>query len=225
MLELEKNLKNFTVLIVEDDESVKVRLKNILSFYFKNVYEASDGEIGYEVFLSKKPDLIISDIVMEYKNGIYLVKKIRQTNLSTPIIILSAYPKEEYLLKLINLKIDQYLLKPTTNKELFLAISKVLCGENRSILQLTENIFLDTDNNQISFGSIKINLRKKEKDFLELLCKNRNKITKYSLIQDYVWVDKYMSQDALKTFVKELRKKLPINIIENVKQEGYKISF
>lgn len=225
MLELEKNLKNFTVLIVEDDESVKVRLKNILSFYFKSVYEASDGEIGYEVFLSKKPDLVISDIVMEYKNGIYLVKKIRQTNLSTPIIILSAYPKEEYLLKLINLKIDQYLLKPTTNKELFLAISKVLCGENRSILQLTENIFLDTDNNQISFGSIKINLRKKEKDFLELLCKNRNKITKYSLIQDYVWIDKYMSQDALKTFVKELRKKLPINIIENVKQEGYKISF
>lgn len=225
MLELEKDLKNFTVLIVEDDESVKVRLKNILSFYFKNVYEASDGETGYEVFLSKKPNLIISDIVMEYRNGIYLVKKIRQTNLSTPIIILSAYPKEEYLLKLINLKIDQYLLKPTTNKKLFLAISKVLCGENRSILQLAENIFLDTDNNQISFGNIKINLRKKEKDFLELLCKNRNKITKYSLIQDYVWIDKYMSQDALKTFVKELRKKLPINIIENVKQEGYKISF
>ena len=129
------------------------------------------------------------------------------------------------MLKLINLKIDQYLLKPTTNKELFLAISKVLCGENRSILQLTENIFLDTDNNQISFGNIKINLRKKEKDFLVILYQNRNKITKYSLIQDYVWIDKYMSQDALKTFVKELRKKLPIDIIENVKQEGYKISF
>ena len=225
MLELEKKLNKFTVLIVEDDESVKVRLKNILSFYFKNVYEASDGETGYEVFLSKKPNLIISDIVMEYRDGIYLVKKIRQTNLSTPIIILSAYPKEEYLLKLINLKIDQYLLKPTTNKELFLAISKVLCGENRSILQLTENIFLDTDNNQISFGNIKINLRKKEKDFLVILYQNRNKITKYSLIQDYVWIDKYMSQDALKTFVKELRKKLPIDIIENVKQEGYKISF
>jgi len=225
MLELEKKLKNFTVLIVEDDESVRVRLKNILSFYFENVYEASDGEKGYEVFLSKKPSLIISDIVMEYKNGIYLVRKIRQTNLSTPIIILSAYPKEEYLLKLINLKIDQYLLKPTTNKKLFLAISKVLCGENHSILQLTENIFLDTDNNQISFDNIKINLRKKEKDFLELLCRNRNKVTKYYLIQDYVWMGKYMSQDALKTFVKELRKKLPINIIENVKQEGYKISF
>jgi len=167
--------------------------------------------------------LIISDIVMEYEDGIYLVKKIRQTNLSVPIIILSAYPKEEYLLKLINLKIDQYLLKPTTNQELFAAISNVLCSGNCTTIELSKDIFLDTDNNQILFGDIKIDLRKKEKDFLELLCRNRNKITKYYLIQDYVWTDKYMSQDALKTFIKELRKKLPVNIIENIKQEGYRL--
>ncbi len=223
MIELKEKLKKFTVLLVEDDDDVRKRLKNILSFYFKDVFEASDGDMAYQVFLSKKPNLIISDIVMEYKNGIYLVKKIRQTNLSIPIIILSAYPKEEYLLKLINLKIDQYLLKPTTNKELFSAISKVLCNEFSAIIKLSERIFLDTDNNQIIFNDIKIELRKKEKDFLELLCRNQNRITKYYLIQDYVWTDKYMSQDALKTFVKELRKKLPINIIENIKQEGYKL--
>ncbi len=223
MLELEKKLKNFTVLVVEDDETVRKRLKNILSFYFKDVYEASDGEMAYRVFLSEKPNLIISDIVMEYENGIYLVKKIRQANLSVPIIILSAYPKEEYLLKLINLKIDQYLLKPTTNQELFDAISNVLCSGDYAIIELSKNIFLDTNNNQILFGTSKIDLRKKEKDFLELLCRNRNRITKYYLIQDYVWTDKYMSQDALKTFIKELRKKLPVNIIENVKQEGYRL--
>ncbi len=223
MLELEKKLKNFTVLVVEDDDNVRERLKNILGFYFKEVFEANDGEMAYRAFLSKKPNLIISDIVMEYADGIYLVKKIRQANLSVPIIILSAYPKEEYLLKLINLKIDQYLLKPTTNQELFEAISNVLCNENNTIIELSKNIFLDTNNNQIIFGDIKIDLRKKEKDFLELLCRNRNKITKYYLIQDYVWIDKYMSQNALKTFVKELRKKLPVNIIENVKQEGYRL--
>lgn len=223
MLGLEKKLKDFSVLIVEDDENVRARLKSILSFYFRDVYEASDGDMAYKIFLSKKPNLIISDIVMEYEDGIYLVKKIRQSNLSVPIIILSAYPKEEYLLKLINLKIDQYLLKPTTNKELFLTISKVLCSENYSIIELSENIYLDTNNNQVIFEDKKIDLRKKEKDFLELMCRNRNRITKYFLIQDYVWTDKYMSQDALKTFVKELRKKLPRDIIENIKQEGYKL--
>ena len=223
MLGLEKKLKDFSVLIVEDDENVRARLKSILSFYFKDVYEASDGDMAYKIFLSKKPNLIISDIVMEYEDGIYLVKKIRQANLSVPIIILSAYPKEEYLLKLINLNIDQYLLKPTTNKELFLTISKVLCSENCSIIELSENVYLDTNNNQVIFEDKKIDLRKKEKDFLELMCRNRNRITKYFLIQDYVWTDKYMSQDALKTFVKELRKKLPRDIIENIKQEGYKL--
>jgi DNA-binding response OmpR family regulator len=222
-MELKEKLKKFTVLLVEDDDDVRKRLKNILSFYFKDVFEANDGDMAYQVFLSKKPNLVISDIVMKYKNGIYLVKKIRQTNLSIPIIILSAYPKEEYLLKLINLNIDQYLLKPTTNQKLFSAISKVLCDDFSTVIKLSEKIFLDTDNNKIIFDDVKIKLRKKEKDFLELLCRNRNGITKYYLIQDYVWTDKYMSQDALKTFVKELRKKLPINIIENIKQEGYKL--
>jgi len=221
MLGLEQKLKNFTVLLVEDDDDSRERLKSILSFYFSDVFEANNGDIAYQVFLSKKPNLVISDIVMEDKDGIYLVNKIRQINLSVPIIILSAYPKEEYLLKLINLKIDHYLLKPTTNKVLFSTINKVLNDENSSIIKLSEKIYLDVESDQIIYGDIKIELRKKEKDFLELLCRNRNKITKYYLIQEYIWIDKYMSQDALKTFVKELRKKLPINIIKNIKQEGY----
>jgi DNA-binding response OmpR family regulator len=221
MPNLEQKLKKFTVLLVEDDEDTRERLKSILSFYFKDVFEASDGDMAYQIFLSKKPNLVISDIVMEHKDGIYLVNKIRQTNLSTPIIILSAYPKEEYLLKLINLKIDQYLLKPTTNKKLFSTIEKVLGDESSAMLKISEKIFLDTNNNRIIFDDVEIELRKKEKDFLELLCRNRNKITKYYLIQDYIWTDKYMSQDALKTFIKELRKKLPTNIIKNIKQEGY----
>jgi DNA-binding response OmpR family regulator len=221
MLGLEQKLKKFTVLLVEDDNDVRQRLKSVLSFYFKDVFEASNGDMGYTIFLSEKPSLVISDIVMEYKDGIYLVNKIRQTNLSVPIIILSAYQKEEYLLKLINLKIDHYLLKPTTNKKLFSIIDKVLGEESTTIIELSKNIFLDIENDQIIFDTIKIDLRKKEKDFLELLYRNRNKITKYYLIQEYIWLDKYMSQDALKTFIKELRKKLPINIIKNIIQEGY----
>ena len=221
MIELEQKLKKFTVLLVEDDDDVRERLKSILSFYFKDVFEADNGDTAYQVYLAEKPNLVISDIVMEYKDGIYLVNKIRQINLSVPIIILSAYQKEEYLLKLINLKIDHYLLKPTTNKKLFSIISQVLNDENSSVIKLSENIYLNIENNQIIYGDAKIDLRKKEKDFLELLCRNRNKITKYSLIQEYIWIDKLMSQDALKTFVKELRKKLPLNIIKNIKQEGY----
>lgn len=221
MQELVNVLKKFTVLVTEDDEEVRKRLKNILAFYFKNVYEAHNGNLAYELFLDKKPDLLISDIEMCDGDGIELVKKIRKTNLHTPIIILSAYSKEEYLLKLINLKIDQYILKPTTNKDLFNAISIALNTQNNAILPLSLHVNLNTDNNTILYENEKIILRKKEKDFLELLYQNKNNITRYELIQEYIWGEKVMTQDALKTFIKELRKKLPVQLIENVIQEGY----
>lgn len=160
---------------------------------------------------------------MKNGNGIELVKNIRLINTKTPIIILSAYSKEEYLLKLINLKIDHYILKPATNKKLFSAISKALLADENIKLELSPEIHLDMTNSILQYKNEKIHLRKKEKYFLELLYRNQNCVTTYDLIEEYIWVDKMMTQNALKTFVKELRQKLPYNIIENIIQEGYKL--
>lgn len=224
MTELKEILQEYTVLLAEDDEEVRKRLKNTLSFFFKEVYEASNGILAYELFLEKKPTLVISDIEMANGSGIDLVNNIRKINLLTPIIIISAYSKEEYLLKLINLKIDQYILKPATKDTLLEAISNALGKGKVTSLELVNALFLNIDNNTIKYQNQVVHLRKKEKEFLELLYQNRNKITKYSLIQEYLWADKIMSQNALKTFIKELRKKLPVNIIQNVMQEGYKLA-
>jgi len=224
MKELAERLKNHTVLLTEDDEEIRKRLKNTLSFYFKEIYEANNGFDAYDIFLDKKPDLLITDIEMQDGDGIELVKRIRKLNLSTPIIIISAYSKEEYLLKLINLKIDYYIIKPATNKVLLDAISVALYQQNNVTLQLATDMYLDIENCSLTYKNEEILLRKKEKDFLELLYQNNNRITTYELIQDYIWVDKFMTENALKTFIKELRKKLPIQIIENVIQEGYKLA-
>lgn len=223
MKELAQILKKYTVLLCEDDEGVRHRISNTLDFYFQEVYQASSGNEAYKLFINHKPSLLISDIEMGDGNGIELVKKIRKEDLHTPIIILSAYSKEEYLLKLINLKIDHYILKPTTKESLFDAISNALLQNQNSHLQLNSKVKLNLDTNTLLFENEEILLRKKEKDFLELLYQNKNKITRYSLIQEYIWIDKVMTQNALKTFVKELRKKLPAQLIENVIQEGYKL--
>ena len=120
-------------------------------------------------------------------------------------------------------KIDHYILKPTTNKSLFDAISSALCEEHNTRLPLAEHTYLDIDDSTLYYKDEVVILRKKEKDFLELLYQNRKLITTYEIIQDYIWVDKEMTDNALKTFIKELRKKLPVNIIQNVIQEGYKL--
>ncbi len=223
MEEFKNKFNSYTVLVVEDDPIIREKLVTTLKFFFKEVYQSDNGLDAYEKFLEEKPNLIISDIEMKNENGIELIKKVRKINLDIPIIVLSAYSKEEYLLKLINLKIAHYILKPATNKKLFEAISIALLKEQKVLLKLCENMYLDTENSLIRYKNEEISLRKKEKYFLELLYKNKDKITSYELIQEYIWTDKYMTQNALKTFIKELRKKLPVQIIENVIQEGYRL--
>ncbi|KAB7888848.1 response regulator transcription factor [Poseidonibacter ostreae] len=222
MKELAKKVKNLNVLIVEDDDKIRKRVANTLGLYFKNVYEADCGYDGYELFIEKKPDLCILDIEMNDGNGIELVKKIRKISLDTPIIMLSAYSKEEYLLELINDKIDHYILKPATYEKLAKAIRSALFKDMNKSLQLTEELYLDLEDNQLLYGEKTIRLRKREKHFLKFLFENKNKIVTYDMIQEYIWGDKFMTFNAVKVFIKDLRKKIPEDIIENIVNEGYK---
>ena len=221
MERLEDKLDSFSILIVEDDDFIREKLVTILNFYFKVVFESDNTFDAYELYLENKPDLLITDIEMKDENGIELIKKIRSINIGIPVIVISAYSKEEYLLQLINQKISHYILKPVTNKKLYEAISVSLFDENHTMFEIYPSMYLDIENNTLSYKGETVILRKKEKYFLELLYKNKDKITTYDMIQDYIWVDRDMTQNALKTFIKELRKKLPAQIIENIIQEGY----
>lgn len=223
MKELAEKLNKYTVLIAEDDNDIRKRIANTLNFYFKEVYEATDGVEAYDNFLTYKPDLLISDIEMPDNNGVELVNNIRSINIDIPIIVLSAYSNEEYLLSLINLKITKYILKPASNESLLDAISEVLLEKRNTLFNLTNDLYLDIEDNKLIHGEDEIVLRKKEKHFLSLLYQNKNRIVTYEMIQDYIWEEKFMTQNALKSFVKELRHKLPVQIIENIIQEGYRL--
>ena len=91
MSDITEQLKNYTVLCVEDEDGIRKRLVNTLKYYFADVYEASNGEEGYELYYEYKPSIIISDIEMPKKNGIELISEIRKNDLNTIIIMLTAY--------------------------------------------------------------------------------------------------------------------------------------
>ena len=214
-------LKKYTILCVEDEDGIRKRLVNTLKYYFDDVLEASNGEDGYDLYLEYKPDIVISDIEMPYKNGIELIQLIRKNDLNTIIIMVTAYSNEEYLLDLINLNVNHYILKPINSDNLLTGIIKGL-GD-----KLTKNIFFSIDcyfdiqQYKLFYNNEEIILRKREIEFLILL--HDNKILNYEQIEDYIWKDKSMSMSALKTFIKELRQKLPIELIQNIPQTGYKL--
>uniref|UniRef100_UPI0040483039 response regulator transcription factor n=1 Tax=Aliarcobacter sp. TaxID=2321116 RepID=UPI0040483039 len=223
MNDITEQFKNYTILCVEDEDGIRKRLVNTLKYYFLEVYEASNGEDAYDLYCEFKPSIILSDIEMPQKNGIELVNNIRKNDLNTIIVMLTAYSSEEYLLNLINLNINHYILKPVTSENLLEGIIKAFGNRLDKKIRFSEDIYFNMKQRELYYKHDVIILRKRDKDFLLLLHENRNRVLTYALIEEYIWKDKSMSMSALKTFIKELRQRLPIDLIQNVPQEGYKL--
>jgi YesN/AraC family two-component response regulator len=110
--------KQLTLLFIEDDINFQQETKEILKDLFYHVDTALDGEEGLKKYLdfydknSKPYDIIVTDINMPKLNGIKLIKKIYAKNKKQPIIVLSAHNESKYLRELINIGIEQFLIKP-----------------------------------------------------------------------------------------------------------------
>jgi DNA-binding response OmpR family regulator len=218
-----EQFKNYSILCVEDEDGIRKRLVNTLKYYFDDVLEASNGEDGYDLYQEYKPNIIISDIQMPKKNGIEMIENIRKNDHTTIIIMLTAFSSEEYLLKLINLHINHYILKPVNSENLLNGIIKAFGDKFDEKIIFDENLYFNMKEYELYYKEEIVVLRKRDKDFLLLLHENKTSVTTYSQIEEYLWRDKSMSMSALKTFIKELRQRLPLELISNVPQMGYKL--
>jgi len=219
-----EELKNIPILCVEDEDGIRKVIVDTLKYYFDEVYEASDGSEAYEIYKEYKPKIILSDIQMKNCDGVELVKKIRKEDSTTTIIMLTAYSNEEYLIDLINLNISHFILKPLNLKKLNEALLKYLNKSLEPII-LTKDLILDLEKRELHYKDEVITLRKREKEFLQLLYDRKDAILTYNEIEEELWIDKEMTTHALKSFIKEIRAKLPINVIKNVPQEGYTLAY
>ena len=223
---LKKYYKNIKILYVEDDEIARENGIEYLENYFELIYDASDAIKALQLYEKYKPDIIITDIQMPKLNGLEFVKRIRQKDKKTQVIIITAFSDKDYLLKAIELGLVKYLVKPVREKEfeeaLFLCIN-ALEKDETNIIQLDEITFFDTFNKNLISNNEIVKLRVKELVFLELLIKNKNRYVSYEEIENYVWYDSVMTKDALKTLVKNIKTKIPKDLILNLTNSGYKI--
>lgn len=105
-------LKNIKVLYVEDEPITRKQVCRFLGKRVGKIIEAKDGKDGIKKFLEYKPDIIITDLIMPYMNGIEMMKKLREDGFNCPFIITSALSDSSTILETVDLKIDKYLIKP-----------------------------------------------------------------------------------------------------------------
>lgn len=226
------DLYPYKILVVEDEEAIRKNYIIFLKMFFKEVYEADDGEKAYNLYKSEKPDIMIVDINIPKLNGLELIKKIREKDFTTKIIILTAHSDKYFLFEAIELKLIKYLVKPVSRKDLNealdLAINEISQYTILNIknIQLTDEYSWNTELKELKFHNKIIDLTNKERNFLSLLLSHKNRAFNYDEIFEYVWTnEELISLNSLKNLVKRLRKKLPENMILNVFNEGYKINF
>ncbi len=222
-----EKFKRFTILYIEDDEGLRTVNSRFLNRMFKNLYEAVDGQEGFDLYKRYKPDIILTDINMPKLDGISLAKKIRQRDKNTKIIISTAFSDKDYLLEAVELNLEKYLIKPLTSRNLIPALTKAVEGiekvRNRKFY-FDNNFYFDCETSLFYLDEEELAMTKKELLFLNLLIKNKNRVVSYEEIESYVWEDEPMSLNSLRTTIGFLRKKLPFNCIKNVSNMGYKLN-
>ena len=222
--ELISQLSTFTLLYVEDEEGIQQNIHEILDCMFKDIYLARDGEQAYRIYEEKKPDLIITDIKMPKLNGIELVKRIRLTDSKSRVIITSAHTDLDYMLDATELHLIKYIVKPITEEKLTEALQGFIDSyEGGKLFPLIENWAYDESKSIIKADGKEFMLTKKENIFLKLLVQKKRIIT-YEEIETILWdEDSVMTQNALRLFIKNFRKKLPKNSLRNVQGTGYRL--
>lgn len=220
-----QKLKTITVLYIEDEEEIRIHIADTLSYYVKEVIQAKDGKEGFALYKARKPDVILSDILMPVMNGIELVEKIRLEDKTTPIVMITAHTQKDYLLSAVKLHLEQYLVKPVTLPDILETLSSCIekiASNHALVYDLPKGYHYDMDHKRLTYEEEVIKLGKKEIQFFELLLQNIQRVVTYEELQEYVWGDSVMTDNALRSVVMSLRKKLPKDIISNLSGVGYK---
>lgn len=218
-------LKHLSILFVEDEDRIRKHITNSLQYIVGEVREASHGREALEILKHFSPDIIITDLEMPIMNGVDLIKALRNNGLDTCVVVLTAHTSNEYLLPLINAHIEHYIVKPIRFEKML----HVLQQCNTKLIKLKDSQGLpqgyryDWNQKILSFEEQHIVLTRKEIAFVELLFQNTHRIVTYDEFQHHVWANSVMTDDAIRSLVRNLRLKLPKDIITNLSGIGYKI--
>jgi len=142
--------RKLNILIVDDHALFREGLRVLLSKSFKNaeIYLAQDGQEGVEVNARVELDLVLTDIDMPRMDGFEFVKKIRQSDKSPKILVISMYQGAKYIDGMLKAEADGYLLKDTPPDELVTAIEEVLSGGTYIAFKITQNLTVPGDEPQ-----------------------------------------------------------------------------
>ncbi|WP_121628132.1 response regulator transcription factor [Poseidonibacter antarcticus] len=210
------------VLLVEDEDVARKTLAFYLNTIFDEVVLASDGEEGFSILKdnidnNKTFDLVLTDLKMPNIDGMGMIDLIRELIPKQRFIIVSAHKNEEDLLKLINLRVLGYFLKPLNIDNMMEMLQKakeeVLEDKkerrtNENLIKLNKTYTYDLSSDKLYNNENIVKLSKKESDILQVLIKSLGKVISVEKFKEEVWNDTSTNDSAFRTVMKRLKDKI-----------------
>ncbi|MCD7905868.1 MAG: response regulator transcription factor [Clostridiales bacterium] len=210
---------DYTVLVVDDEVSIVNIIEYNLQRDGYKVLKANDGEEGLNLALTKKPDLVILDIMMPKMDGYEVCRRLRAKS-DVPIIMLTARADEVDTVIGLEMGADDYVTKPFKTRELLARVKANLRRKKGSIASeekaapMTSNTFkdlvIDYDRYEVTKGGVSVNLTLREYELLAYLTKNKRQPFTREALLEKVWGYEYYGGDArsVDVTIRRLREKI-----------------
>ncbi|MBU0631839.1 response regulator transcription factor [bacterium] len=212
------------ILLLEDEYSLRISIKEFLEDIGYQVDCFMDGAEAYDAIYEKPYELLLLDVNVPSMSGFQLLENLRKDDMKIPTIFLTSMVDVQNLKEGYEKGCCDYIRKPFDLEELELRINHAY----RSYYLVDDNELIDLGSNttyNMTKGKLLVNdeevvLRKTEKDMLEVLIKHKNSVVSIDMFQDEVWGE-YVEPATIRVQLKNLRQKLPESIIHNRRSLGY----
>lgn len=220
------------ILVVEDEHRIGTSLKKGLELEKYAVDLTFEGRDGFDMATTEEYDCIILDLMLPGMDGLVICKKLREMNIHTPILMLTAKSQTEDKIKGLDSGADDYLTKPFSFEELLARVRALIrrpSGSQNPILKVGD-LEMDTINFEVKRGNTQINLSSKEYSLLDYLMRHAGKIISKDQITSHVWnYDDDILPNTVEVYIRKLRQKIEVpfkdkkSILKTVRGFGYKI--
>lgn len=220
------------ILIVEDDKHIAKNIIKGLEMKSHVVDVAYDGEEGYDFAAVEDYDLIILDRMLPKMDGLELCQQLRDENITTPILMLTAKTMVEDRVEGLDSGADDYLCKPFAFEELLARIKALGRRPKDNLVSIlkTGDLTLDTVTYEVKRAGKKIQLSKKEFALLEFFMRHPGKVFSKEQITERVWeFESDVLPNTAQVYIGYLRNKIDrpfpnkSPLIKTVRGFGYKI--